>query len=98
MLEAAREAGAEDCQSSEDGHEITCAPDDLAAVTEALEAKFGPPEASLLTWRPQVTVPIEDDKAETLFRLLETLDESDDVQRVVANFEVSDSAMAKVSG
>jgi YebC/PmpR family DNA-binding regulatory protein len=98
MLEAAVEAGAEDCQSSEDGHEITCAPDDLAAVTEALEAKFGPPEASLLTWRPQVTVPIEDDKAETLFRLLETLDESDDVQRVVANFEVSDSAMAKLSG
>jgi len=96
MLEAAIEAGAEDCQSSADGHEITCAPDDLAAVTEALEAKFGPPEASLLTWRPQVTVPVEDDKAETLFKLLETLDESDDVQRVVANFEVSDAAMEKL--
>ena len=98
MLEAAIEAGAEDCQSSEDGHEIICAPDDLAAVTEALEAKFGPPEASLLTWRPQVTVPVEDDKAETLFKLLETLDESDDVQRVVANFEVSEAAMAKLQG
>ncbi len=96
MLEAAIEAGADDCQSSEDGHEITCAPDDLAAVTEALEAKFGPPEATLLTWRPQVTVPVEDDKAETLFKLLETLDESDDVQRVVANFEVSETAMAKL--
>jgi YebC/PmpR family DNA-binding regulatory protein len=96
MLEAAIEAGAEDCQSSEEGHEITCAPDDLAAVTEALEARFGPPEASLLTWRPQVTVPVEDDKAETIFRLLETLDESDDVQRVVANYEVSDSALAKL--
>ncbi len=96
MLEAAIEAGAEDCQSSEDGHEITCAPDELAAVTEALEARFGPPEASLLTWRPQVTVPIEDDKAEALFKLLETLDESDDVQRVVANFEVSETAMAKL--
>jgi YebC/PmpR family DNA-binding regulatory protein len=97
MLEAAIEAGAEDCQSSEDGHEITCAPDDLASVTEALEARFGAPEAALLTWRPQVTVPVEDDKAETLFKLLETLDESDDVQRVVANFEVSESAMAKLS-
>jgi len=96
MLEAAIEAGAEDCQSAADGHEITCAPDDLAAVTEALEARFGPPEASLLTWRPQVTVPVEDDKAETLFKLLETLDESDDVQRVVANFEVSESAMEKL--
>ncbi|MEZ5864625.1 MAG: YebC/PmpR family DNA-binding transcriptional regulator [Geminicoccaceae bacterium] len=96
MLEAAIEAGAEDCQSSEDGHEITCAPDDLAQVTEALEAKFGTPEASLLTWRPQVTVPVEDDKAPTLFKLLEVLDESDDVQRVVANFEVSDEAMANL--
>ncbi len=96
MLEAAVEAGAEDCQSSEDGHEITCAPDDLAQVTEALEAKFGTPEASLLTWRPQVTVPVEDDKAPTLFKLLEVLDESDDVQRVVANFEVSDEAMANL--
>jgi YebC/PmpR family DNA-binding regulatory protein len=97
MLEAAIEAGAEDCQTSADGHEITCAPDDLAAVTEALEARFGAPEASLLTWRPQVTVPVEDDKVETLFKLLESLDESDDVQRVVANFEVSDSAMAKLA-
>ena len=96
MLEAAIEAGAEDCQSSEDGHEITCAPDDLARVTEALEAKFGEPEASFLTWRPQVTVPVDDDKAPALFRLLEVLDESDDVQRVVANFEVSDEAMANL--
>ncbi len=96
MLEAAVEAGAEDCQSSEDGHEITCAPEDLAAVSEALEAKFGAPEASILTWRPQVTVPVEDDKAPTLFKLLEVLDESDDVQRVVANFEVSDEAMANL--
>ena len=97
MLEAAIEAGAEDCQSGEDGHEITCAPDDLAAVTEALEAKLGEPEASHLTWRPQVTVPVEDDKVEALFKLLETLDESDDVQRVVGNFEVSEAAMAKLA-
>ncbi len=98
MLEAAIEAGAEDCQSSEDGHEITCAPDDLARVGEALEARFGEPEASFLTWRPQVTAPVDDDKAPTLFKLLEVLDESDDVQRVVANFEVSDEAMANLQG
>ena len=96
MLEAAVEAGAEDCQSSEDGHEITCAPDDLAAVTEALEARFGPPELSILGWRPQVTIPVEDDKAMTIFKLLEVLDESDDVQRVVANFEASEEALAKL--
>ncbi|MGE3740129.1 MAG: YebC/PmpR family DNA-binding transcriptional regulator [Geminicoccaceae bacterium] len=98
MLEAAIEAGAEDCESSEDGHEITCAPDDLAAVQEQLEARFGPPDQAALTWKPQVTVPVDDEKAETLFRLLEALDENDDVQRVIANFEVSEAALARLAG
>jgi YebC/PmpR family DNA-binding regulatory protein len=98
MLEAAIEAGAEDCESSEAGHEITCAPDDLAAVQEQLEARFGPPDQATLTWKPQVTVPVDDDKAETLFKLLEALDENDDVQRVIANFEVSEAALARLAG
>ena len=98
MLEAAIEAGAEDCESSEDGHEIVCAPDELAAVQEQLEARFGPPEQAVLSWKPQVTVPVEDDKAETLFKLLELLDENDDVQRVIANFEVSETALARLAG
>ena len=88
MLEAAIEAGAEDCQSSEDGHEIVCAPDDLNAVREALEARLGPPEEARLGWRPQVAVPVDADQAETLFKLLETLDENDDVQRVVEQLRV----------
>jgi YebC/PmpR family DNA-binding regulatory protein len=98
MMEAAIDAGAEDCESSEDGHEITCAADELAAVQEQLEARFGPPEHAALTWKPQVTVPVDDDKAETLFKLLEALDENDDVQRVIANFEVSESALARLAG
>ena len=98
MLEAAIEAGAEDCDSSEDGHEIVCAADELAAVQEQLEARFGPPDEADLTWKPQVTVPVEDDKAETLFKLLEALDENDDVQRVIANFEVSETALARLAG
>jgi YebC/PmpR family DNA-binding regulatory protein len=98
MMEAAIDAGAEDCESSEDGHEITCAADELAAVQEQLEARFGPPEQAALTWKPQVTVPVDDDKAETLFKLLEALDENDDVQRVIANFEVSESALARLAG
>ena len=97
MLMAAIEAGAENCQSSEDGHEITCAPDDLASVRDSLEAKLGSPEAAHLGWRPQTMVPVADDQAETLFKLLEALDDSDDVQRVVANFEVDDAVLERLS-
>ena len=97
MLEAAIEAGAEDCRSDESGHEILCAPDDLAAVRDALEARLGPPEAARLGWRPQATVAVAEDQAETLFRLLETLDDSDDVQRVVANFDVDDAILERLS-
>jgi YebC/PmpR family DNA-binding regulatory protein len=97
MLEAAIEAGAEDCRSDEGGHEIICAPDDLAAVRDALEARLGPPEAARLGWRPQATVPVAEDQAETLLRLLETLDDSDDVQRVIANFEVDDAVLERLS-
>jgi YebC/PmpR family DNA-binding regulatory protein len=97
MLEAAVEAGALDCESSEEGHEVVCAPDDLNVARERLEARFGPPEAAVLTWRPQATVPVEDEKAETLLRLLQSLDDNDDVQRVVANFEVSEATLARLA-
>ncbi len=98
VLEAAIEAGASDCETTEEYHEITCAPDDLAAIGAALEERFGPPESALLTWRPQTTVPVDDEeRAQTLFRLLDTLDDSDDVQRVVANFEVPDEVMARLT-
>ncbi|MFO1073062.1 MAG: YebC/PmpR family DNA-binding transcriptional regulator [Geminicoccaceae bacterium] len=98
MLEAAIEAGAQDCESSEDGHEIVCAPDELAAVQEALEGSFGPPDEASLAWKPQVTVPVEDDKADGLLKLLEALDDNDDVQRVTANFEVSEAVLARLAG
>jgi len=97
VLEAAVEAGAENCLSGEDGHEIVCAADDLNAVREALEARLGPPEEARLGWRPQATVPVGPEQAETLFRLLETLDESDDVQRVVSNVDVDDAVFERLS-
>jgi YebC/PmpR family DNA-binding regulatory protein len=97
MLEAAIEAGAEDCRSSDDGHEIVCVPDDLAAVRDALERRLGPPESARLGWRPQVAVPVGPDHAQTLFKLLETLDELDDVQSVTANFEVDDEVLECLS-
>ncbi len=97
MLEAAIEAGATDCSSSEQGHEITCAPDELANVRDFLERRFGPPDQAYLGWRPLVTVPVDDERAESLFKLLEALDENDDVQRVTANFEVSERALQRLS-
>jgi YebC/PmpR family DNA-binding regulatory protein len=97
MFEAAIEAGAEDCQSGEEGHEIYCAPDDLNAVREALEERLGPPEVARLGWRPQVTVPVDAEQAETLFKLLETLDDNDDVQRVVSNVEFDDAVLERLS-
>jgi YebC/PmpR family DNA-binding regulatory protein len=96
VLEAAIEAGAEDVHSSADGHEIVCAPDDLATVRDALEARLGPPEEARLGWRPQTVVPVGGDQAETLFRLLDLLDDNDDVQRVVANFEVADEELLRL--
>ncbi len=96
MLEAAIEAGAEDVESGESGHEIRCRPEDLASVREALEARFGPPTEAVLSWRPQASVPVDGRRAESLFRLLEALDENDDVQRVVANFEVSEELLQRL--
>jgi YebC/PmpR family DNA-binding regulatory protein len=97
VLEAAIEAGAEDCETGEEHHEITCALEDLNAVREALEARLGSPDEARPDWRPQVAVPVDADHAPTLFRLLEALDDSDDVQRVVANFEVADEVLERLS-
>ncbi len=97
VLEAAIEAGAEHCESGEDGHVIICAPDDLNDVREALEATLGQPEKAALDWRPQATVAVEGDTAQTVWRLLEALDDNDDVQRVVANAEFPDEMMERLA-
>jgi YebC/PmpR family DNA-binding regulatory protein len=97
MFDAALEAGANDVESSEAGHEVLCAPDDLNEVRDALEKRFGPAERAALIWRPNVTVPLAPDKAEQLFKLLETLEDNDDVQTVTANFEVDESLLAKLT-
>jgi YebC/PmpR family DNA-binding regulatory protein len=98
MLEAAIDAGADDVTSNESGHEIVCAADSLHEVARALEAKFGEPRKSGLVWRPQNSVPVADEDGEKVLRLIETLEDNDDVQNVYANFEVSDSLMAKMGG
>jgi len=97
MFEAAVEAGASNVDSTGERHEITCDPDDFSTVRDALTEKFGDPAEAELTWRPQTTVAIDEDKAQTMLKLLDMLDESDDVQRVSANFEISDDVMARLT-
>jgi len=84
--------------STENGHEIYTAQDSLAEVSKALESKFGEPRKSALIWKPQNTLAVSDEQGEKLLRMIETLEESDDVQNVYANFEVSDALMARMGG
>jgi YebC/PmpR family DNA-binding regulatory protein len=97
MLEAAIDAGAEDVVSSEGGHEVYTKPETLNEVSKALETKFGEPRKSTLLWKPQNNIAVDDEKGEALFNLIELLEELDDVQNVYANFEVSETLMAKMS-
>lgn len=97
MLEAAIEAGAEDVVSNADGHQVVTTIDTLHDVAKALEAKFGEPRKSGLVWKPQNTVAVDDEAGEKILKLMEALDESDDVQNVYANFEVSDALVQKMS-
>jgi len=97
MFEAALEAGADNVESGEEEHVVTCAPDELNAVRDALERRFGDAASARLVWRPKATAPTDDETAASLFKLLETLEDSDDVQNVYANFEVSDEAMARLA-
>ena len=94
----ALEAGASDIESGEAGHEIICAPDDLNAVRDALEAKFGAAAAAHLDWKPRDMVPVDEEMAGALFKFLNILDDNEDVQRVVANFDVSEDVMERLGG
>ncbi|MFC3230307.1 YebC/PmpR family DNA-binding transcriptional regulator [Marinibaculum pumilum] len=98
MFEAALEAGATDCSfDPQEGHEVICAADDFNEVRDGLEQAFGPAKTARLTWKPQNTVPVDDEKAESLFKMLDVLEDSDDVQQVYANFEVSDAMLEKLA-
>jgi YebC/PmpR family DNA-binding regulatory protein len=97
MLDAAIEAGAEDVTSNDNGHEIYTAQDSLRDVAKALEGKFGEPRKAALVWKPQNTVAVDDVQGEKLLKMIDTLNDNDDVQNVYANFEVSDALVAKMS-
>jgi transcriptional/translational regulatory protein YebC/TACO1 len=80
-----------------EAQEITCAPEYFFALRDALENRFGPPQTARVEWRPVVTVTLDEEQAGTVLRLLEALEDSEDVQNVYANLDIPDAVMAKLS-
>jgi len=97
MLEVALETGADECISDGESHEFITAPDSFAAVREALETKLGAPQSAAITWRPQNMVAVNDEAGESLLKMIEILDDHDDVQNVYGNYELSDTLLAKLA-
>ena len=95
-MAAAIEAGADDATLSDEGHEVVTSLESLKDVAKALEDRFGEPRRSGLVWRPQTTVAVDDEAGEKILRLVGSLEDNDDVQKVYANFEVSDALVAKM--
>lgn len=97
VMMAAIEAGAEDVESGEDGHIIWCADTDLNDVSNALEAELGESESTELVWRPTTTTELDLEAMQKLMKLIEALEDDDDVQSVTTNFEASDEVMAQLA-
>jgi YebC/PmpR family DNA-binding regulatory protein len=97
VMDAAIEAGADDVDSDEESHVITCAFEAIGEVSKALESALGEAESVKVIWRPQTNVPVDEERAQSLMKLVATLEDDDDVQTVYANFEVDDETMAKLS-
>ncbi|MCC7425572.1 MAG: YebC/PmpR family DNA-binding transcriptional regulator [Alphaproteobacteria bacterium] len=97
MFEAALEAGAANVESGAAGHEVTTDVASLHAVRDALEARFGAPAEARFDWRPATTVPLDEEQAQSVLKLLDVLDESDDVQNVFANYEIPEAVMERLS-
>ena len=98
IFEVALEVGATDVVSSVDHHEVICKPEDFNDVRDAMETKFSVAETAELTWLPQNTVELSESGAETLLKLIEALEDSDDVQSVSSNFEMDDILFEKLVG
>jgi len=97
VMEAAIEAGADDVQSSDEEHVIVCAFGAIGEVSEALAERLGEATSVKVVWKPQTLTPVDDERAETLFKLIAQLEDDDDVQAVFGNFEISDAAMERLS-
>ena len=98
IMEAAIDSGADDAISTDEGHEITTSLEGLRDVATALEGRFGEPRKAALIWKPQSTIAVDDEAGERILKLVDALEENDDVQNVYANFEISEALMAKLAG
>ncbi len=97
VMEAAIDAGADDIQSDEEGHTILCGFEAVNEVSKALEASLGEAESVKIIWKPQTNVPVDEERAQSLMKLVANLEDDDDVQNVYANFEVDEATLAKLS-
>jgi YebC/PmpR family DNA-binding regulatory protein len=97
MLEQAIEAGADDVESTAEGHEVTCAIESFFAVRDALEAHFGAPESAKLDWRPTMSITLNEEGAAAVLKLVDVLEDNDDVQNVYANFDIPESVLQSMS-
>ncbi len=98
ILEAAIDAGADDCTSDDNGHTIVCGFDSLGTVAGALEAKLGESSSTKIVWKPNLTALADEDAATSVFKLLAALEDDDDVQTVYSNIEVDEATLAKLTG
>ena len=96
IMEAAIEAGAEDVASDEESHTIYCAFEDTGDVSKALESSLGEAESVNVVWKPQTTTELDLDKAQSVMRLVDVLEDDDDVQNVYGNYEMSDEVMEQL--
>lgn len=97
MFEAALDAGASNCETDENGHVITCAQEDFGAVRDGLEKAFGMADSAKLSWVPKNLVPVSEDNARIMLKLIDALEDNDDVQEVYTNFEIPESILAELS-
>ncbi len=97
ILDAAIEAGAQDVVSDGSGHVVVCAFEDLGAVSGALTASLGEPDGVAAVWKPQTTTPLDEDRAATFLKMIDALEDDDDVQNVYSSFEVSDEVLARLT-
>lgn len=97
VMEAAIEAGADDVESGKDGHTILCAFENIGEVSAVLEKALGEAESVKAVWKPQTATPVDAERAESVLKLVERLEDDDDVQNVYANFEVDEATLAKLS-
>ena len=93
VMEAAIEAGADDIETDSDGHTIYTRDIELASVSQAMETMLGGAESARLIWKPSLTCELDLDGAQKIVRLVEALEDADEVQRVTANFDISDEIM-----